>query len=85
MTMGAKIAGRVSARLGDGSESAFAAEAFQTILATPPNPDELKACEQTLAELKGLLSKRGVADPGRKARELLVQSLLNHNDFITIR
>jgi hypothetical protein len=85
MTMGAKIANRLSVRLSDGSDSAFAAEAFQTLLATPPNPAELLACEETLTDLKGLLTKRGMADPGRKARELLVQSLLNHNDFITIR
>ena len=84
MTMGSKIAARLDARLGRVDDSAFAAEAFRTILASPPKPDELAACEQALAELKTLLVKRGAADPARKAREILVQSLLNHNDFITV-
>ncbi len=86
MTMGTRIAARLNERLGiDATDSAFAAEAFRTILASPPNPAELSACEKTLAELKTLLQKRGAAAPDLKAREILVQSLLNHNDFITIR
>jgi hypothetical protein len=29
--------------------------------------------------------KRDASDVDRRSREILVQSLLNHNDFITIR
>jgi hypothetical protein len=85
MMMGTKIAGRLEAKLGQASDSAYAVEAFRTILASSPNPDELRACEKTLADLKILLKTRGAGDPERKAREILVQSLINHNDFVTIR
>lgn len=85
LTMGVKIANRLDARLGETSDAKFAAEAFQMILGTPPSADELSACGQVLTELRTLSEKRGGTNPGRRAREILVQSLLNHNDFITIR
>ncbi len=84
-TMAVKVADRLNTRLGEASDAKFAAEAFQTILCSPPTADERSACEQALSDLKTLLEKRGATDPGRRAREILVQSLLNHNDFITIR
>jgi hypothetical protein len=84
-TMAAKIADRLNTRLGATSDAKYAAEAFQTILCAPPTADERSACEQALTDLKTLLEKRGATEPGRRAREILVQSLLNHNDFITIR
>ncbi|MDG3002635.1 PSD1 and planctomycete cytochrome C domain-containing protein [Paludisphaera mucosa] len=83
--MAAKIADRLIARLGATSDAKFAAEAFRTILCTPPTAEEGSACEQALADLKALLKNRNAPDPDRRAREILVQSLLNHNDFITIR
>ncbi|MDR3621719.1 MAG: PSD1 and planctomycete cytochrome C domain-containing protein [Paludisphaera borealis] len=84
-TMAAKIADRLNKRLGETSDAKFAVEAFQTILCATPTADERSACEQALTDLKTLLEKRGATEPSRRAREILVQSLLNHNDFITIR
>ncbi|WP_165252273.1 PSD1 and planctomycete cytochrome C domain-containing protein [Paludisphaera soli] len=84
-TMARKIEARMAARLGDASDSTFAEEAFRTILGAPPTAEERSACEQALADLKSSLRKRDASDVDRRAREILVQSLLNHNDFITIR
>jgi hypothetical protein len=38
-----------------------------------------------MADLRALLKRQAVADPARRARDDLVQALLNHNDFVTIR
>ncbi|SIO21007.1 Protein of unknown function [Singulisphaera sp. GP187] len=84
-TMAAKITNRLNTRLGDATDAKFAAEAFRMLLGTTPTVAERSACEQALTDLKSLLEKRGASHPGDRAREILVQSLLNHNDFITIR
>lgn len=85
-TMAVKIANRLEARLGSAaSDAKFTAEAFQLILGSSPTAAELATCEQALKELKMLSEKRAATNPGQRAREILVQSLLNHNDFITIR
>lgn len=84
-TMAGKVAGRLSGRLGEATDARFVAEAFTTILCGPPTAEESAECERALAELKGLLKDRGAPDHERRAREILVQSLINHNDFITIR
>jgi len=85
MTMAAKITDRLNQRLGEASDAKFAAEAFRLLLCCAPTAEERSACEQALVDLKSALEKRGGPEPGRRAREILVQSLLNHNDFITIR
>ncbi|AMV39058.1 DUF1553 domain-containing protein [Planctomyces sp. SH-PL62] len=84
-SLATKITARLDARLGETSDARFAAEAFRSILCIPPSDAERSACEQALADLRRLLEKRGAAGPDRRAREILVQSLINHNDFITIR
>jgi len=85
LTMAAKISTRLHDRLGNASDAEFARSAFLTILDIAPSPEEQAACEQTLADLTALLKTNGAADPVRRARNNLVQALLNHNDFITIR
>ena len=84
LELASKLADRLD-RPGSASDEAFARAAFGTILAGTPNPAELEACVRALTDLKALLSANGVADPGRRARADLVQALLNHNDFLTIR
>ena len=57
--------------------------AFETVLAAAPTAEEQKECEAALAELKALLKAQ--PDAVRRARGDLIQALLNHNDFVTIR
>jgi hypothetical protein len=74
---------RLNERLGAVPDRVFAEAAFGTILASKPGPAELSACEQALAEWNKLL--QGTPDAVRRARLNLVQALLNHNDFVTVR
>ena len=47
--------------------------------------DERAACERAMAEFRGLAEDRPPAEQAKRARVNLVQALLNHNDFVTVR
>jgi mono/diheme cytochrome c family protein len=80
MSQAVKIATKLTAK----SDAEFVAAGFALILGSVPTADERTACEQALNEFRKLAS--GTADEkAKRARLLLVQSLLNHNDFVTIR
>ena len=81
----ARINARLHQHLGTLSDAAFVRAAFETVLCATPTAAEQSECEQVLAELAGLLKKQGRPDAVRRARGDLLQALLNHNDFITIR
>ena len=53
------------------------------VLAVTPTAGEEKECAAALKELKELL--KGQPDAARRARGDLIQALVNHNDFITVR
>ena len=63
-----------SASLGDAE---FLEQAFLSLLSRAPTDEERTACLETLADL----SRQKSAN----ARSLVLQALLNHNDFITLR
>ena len=78
----------------------FVHSAFLQILSRPPADEELAACQQFLNEQAATLSDTsrlktfvgGVAanvrpanEPHQRARENLIQVLMNHNDFVTVR
>jgi hypothetical protein len=60
-------------------DTTFIRRAFVLLLASEPSEEEQKACLEALANWQ----KQGIAVD--RARANLVQSLLNHNDFITVR
>ncbi len=89
----------LAARL-DADNPAFVTAAFETVLGRAPTAAERDRCERFLREQTELFrnptkltpfpaSAENVpppsADPGRRARECLIQVLFNHNDFVTIR
>jgi hypothetical protein len=84
-TMGAKINDALHARLGVADDARFVAAAFGTILGTPPSRDELVACLDSLVALRTALNDLKEPDRTKRARLQLVQALLNHNDFVTVR
>ncbi len=84
-TMSAKIAQQIAANLPDASDEAFIQSAFVTILASEPSPDELDACRQTMSDLRAISKFKNQPDIDGRVRVHLVQSLLNHNDFVTVR
>ena len=67
------------------SDDAFITAAFETVLAARPTSEELLACRETLAELTKVLKDGNQPEAERRARKSLVQALLNHNDFVTVR
>jgi hypothetical protein len=79
----ARINARLHERLGEVSDAEFIRAAFETVLAATPTGEEQKECAAALKELKELL--KGQTDAGRRARGDLIQALVNHNDFITVR
>jgi len=81
--LAAKIHDKLHARLGVADDAAFTAGAFELILGSTPTKDELAASLEALAELRAAL--KGAPDATKRARTQLVQALINHNDFVTIR
>ena len=58
-------------------DSEFIGHAFMSLLSRAPTPDERTVCAESLAEF----SKLNAAH----ARTLVLQALMNHNDFVTLR
>jgi hypothetical protein len=83
LTMAGKINDRLHAQLSTVSDATFVRVAFEAVLATAPTPQEQTVGVQALAQLKEVL--QGQSDAERRARGNLIQALVNHNDFITIR
>ncbi|MFM9959641.1 MAG: DUF1553 domain-containing protein [Planctomycetaceae bacterium] len=93
--MAAKIAQRLAADIekGRGSDKEkvregdadFIRAAFVTILSVEPTLDEQTTMSEILNRMTELARAKKHANPEVLARTNLVQALLNHNDFITIR
>jgi hypothetical protein len=82
------IARRLEQRAGLGAQPTgadFAREAFELIVGRPPSDEEMLLCRGFLREQKKLLEESSVGGAEARARTYLVHSLLNHNDFISIR
>ena len=88
MAMAAKINDAIHARIGSGDDTAFVAAAFETVLGTIPTKEESAACLEALSELRSALKDlKDLKEPERtkRARLQVVQALVNHNDFVTVR
>jgi hypothetical protein len=85
LDMAARINTRLGQQLGYLSDSGFVRVAFETVLAATPSVAEQAECERALAEWRRLLGQQKQPDPVGRARRDLIQALVNHNDFITIR
>ncbi|MCE9567693.1 MAG: DUF1549 domain-containing protein [Planctomycetes bacterium] len=83
MAMSVKINDSLHSRLGDADDTKFVNAAFETVLGTSPTKDELATCLETLTELRTAL--KDVKDARKRARLQVVQALINHNDFVTVR
>lgn len=83
MAMSVKINDQLHARLGGADDAKFVTAAFEAVLGTSPTKDELATCLEALTELRTEL--KAAKDAGRRARLQVVQALINHNDFVTVR
>ncbi len=79
------MAGRIADQIARSKNPDFIRAAFERVLGEAPTSAERATCEQALAQWRVLLKARGLADPDQRAQVNLVQALLNHNDFVTIR
>jgi hypothetical protein len=85
LTMSGKINDAFQKRLGDVDDSRFVIAAFELILAGTPNQDELDTCLDSLKELRLALKDITEPDKTKRARLQLIQALINHNDFVTVK
>jgi hypothetical protein len=98
LNMTRELAGQLAVRPTDAPT--FVTTAFEHVLSRSPTAEERTRCESFLREQAALYQKpdrltsfppgpAGVTppspDPARRAREDLIQVLLNHNDVVTIR
>ena len=84
-----EMAGKITERLArthpDATDSDFIRTAFVAILSVDPKSDEQAAMSEILGRMNELARAGQRPNPEALARTNFVQTLLNHNDFITIR
>ena len=80
ITAAEKIAARLPA-----DDGPFVVAAFELVLGAVPSAEERAACLDALAELRAAVKDVPEADRAKRVRARLVQALLNHNDFVTVR
>jgi len=81
--MADRIAGRLNAEAAEDRE--FVRRAFLMVLATEPTAQEMKLVSETFPRMIEVARREKRANPELHTRVRLVQALLNHNDFVTIR
>jgi hypothetical protein len=84
-TMSGKINDALHSQLGEVDDMRFVDAAFGLILASRPGKEELAACLETLNELRVPLKDMKEPDKSKRARRQVIQALINHNDFVTVR
>ena len=84
LTLGGKINDALHLRPAI-DDSKFTTAAFGTILCTTPTKAELAVCLDTLTELRTALKDMKEPERTKRARLQLIQALINHNDFVTVR
>ena len=81
----AHAADKIARAMNEKSDSAFIKVAFEWVLGSSPDKDEVDDCERSLKELQEIAVREKKPDGALRARINLIQALLNHNDFVTIR
>src|SRR5262249_33899186 len=91
LTRAEELAASISREVGSddsaAAQSAFITSAFERVLGRVPTLAEQAECRNILAEFRSVAvppSSPGLS-PAARARASLVNVLLNHNDFITVR
>jgi hypothetical protein len=85
LQMAEKIAQRLFALHPSEDRTAFVDAAFTAVLGRKPGGDERNACDEFWGEIGGIESVKKSSNPDAAIRSRLVHSLLNHNDFVTVR
>ncbi len=85
MVAAGKINERLHTKLGNVSDEAFVIAAFETVLGTTPTKAELAVCRDALIELQTALKDMKEPERTKRSRLQVIQALINHNDFVTVR
>ncbi|MCP4859002.1 MAG: DUF1553 domain-containing protein [Fuerstiella sp.] len=88
MTMSGLIADRIFKSLPTADYDQFVSRAFETLMSRTATNSERDECMAFCEQLRMLLKNEKSAsadDPDSRIRTRLIHSLLNHNDFISIR
>ena len=85
LTMSQVIADQIHSQNKSNTFENFVKLAFETILCRFPSQAEIEACRSYSEELRELLQTNSKQEIDKRIRSRLVHSLLNHNDFISIR
>ena len=86
LSMADKIATSIRRSLAtDADEQTFVTSAWRLILGGVPTTDELVICSAAMSQWRALAKQSKQSDERRRAEVNLVQALLNHNDFVTVR
>ena len=83
--MAGRISQRINAARPDAPDSDFIRTAFVTILAVEPTPDEQATLAELMQRTAELATAKNRPHPETAARTSVVHTILNHNDFITVR
>jgi len=83
--MAGKIAARIAAASPSASDHEFIRTTFVTVVSVEPTAEEQATMSELLHRMTELARIKNRPNPEILARTNLVQTLFNHNDFITIR
>ncbi len=83
--MADKIAQRITTANPNLSDQDFIRVAFLTVLAVEPTEAEQAAVMDALGRLTAAGKSKNRPNPELQARTNLIQALINHNDFVTVR
>jgi hypothetical protein len=87
----AEMAGRIAEQIASAhpnaktSDAEFIGTAFMLVLSAEPSAAELTFIGEMLPRLTEAARASNRANPESHARKAVIQALLNHNDFVTIR
>lgn len=79
-----RIAERLAAEVSGPGDAPFIAMAFELLLAAPASEREIELGVAAMQRWRSAALERQL-DPGKHARVGLIRSLINHNDFLTVR
>ncbi len=83
--MAGYIEARISSSLENSENTVFIKAVFGSLLGREATDAEVRECEKFFADMATLAGESTPNEHQRRSRVQLVQSILNHNDFVTIR
>jgi hypothetical protein len=83
--MAEAIHAQLQLKLSQASDKEFIQASFRLLLGSEPNDAEIAQCLDIFAAWNSANPAKQNAGGNARARLLLVHSLINHNDFVTVR